>query len=431
MSQLQVPHANAPLFRPEAMEHRQTQWLGTVLLAPKTSHKLFALVGLLTAVGILCLLAFGEYTRTARINGLLVPQQGLLRIFAPAPGVITRLYVAEGSEVNQGAPLFELSTELQSEALGATQEQIARQLAIRRDSLLADRELQHQLHTQRGIDLSDRIAALGAEQGQLAREIEVQRSRQRFTEAFAKKQQDLLERGLTTDQNFQEAQDKLLSQTADLLALERTLATIRREQVTLQGEFNDLPLNYETKLAEIDRSIAMLEQELAEAEARRRIVVPAPQDGTVTALQAELGGRADSTVPLLAILPAGSGLEAQLFSPSRAIGFVRPGQRVLLRYQAYPYQKFGQYSGVVSRVSQAAVNPTDLGPGFAGLTSLFSTAEPVYRIVVALDSQTVNAYGKPVSLQPGMQLEASIVMETRSLFEWVFEPILTLTENLQ
>ena len=79
------------------------------------------------------------------------------------------------------------------------------------------------------------------------------------------------------------------------------------------------------------------------------------------------------------IVPAGEKLEAQLFGPSRAIGFIRAGQRVLLRYEAFPYQKFGQYEGVVAEVSRTAINPAELTQ-LSGLTSLLAADEPVYRM---------------------------------------------------
>jgi membrane fusion protein len=119
-----------------------------------------------------------------------------------------------------------------------------------------------------------------------------------------------------------------------------------------------------------------------------------------------------------------------LFSPSRDIGFVRPGQRVLLRYQAFPYQKFGQYEGVVSGVSRSALSPGDLSQQLPGLSSLYGVNEPVYRITVELKTQAATAYGATVPLQPGMQLEASVVMETRTLVEWMLEPLFTLTGTL-
>ena len=62
----------------------------------------------------------------------------------------------------------------------------------------------------------------------------------------------------------------------------------------------------------------------------------------------------------MTLVPAGARLEARLYGPSRAIGFVRPGQRVLLRYEAFPHQKFGQYEGVVRSVSRSTVGPAEL-----------------------------------------------------------------------
>ncbi len=193
------------------------------------------------------------------------------------------------------------------------------------------------------------------------------------------------------------------------------------------AEREALPLRTEARLAELDRSVAALEQEAVEAEARRQIVVTAAQAGTVTALRAEQGSSANTSTPLLSIVPAGSQLRAQLFVPSKAIGFIRPGQDVLLRYEAFPYQKFGHHQGVVSSVSRSAVSPNELGAQLAGLTSLLSGDEAVYLVTVRLASQTVTAYGEAVPLQPGMQLEADIQVETRRLIEWVFDPLFTLT----
>jgi membrane fusion protein len=105
---------------------------------------------------------------------------------------------------------------------------------------------------------------------------------------------------------------------------------------------------------------------------------------------------------------------------------VRAGQQVLLRYRAYPYQKFGHYRGVIKSVSRSAIEPAELPSMYAAGTS-GSAAEPLYRITVALARQDVTAYGRPVPLQPGMQLDADVLLERRRLIEWVFDPIFTLT----
>jgi membrane fusion protein len=82
---------------------------------------------------------------------------------------------------------------------------------------------------------------------------------------------------------------------------------------------------------------------------------------------------------------------------------------------------------VVASISRSAISPSELSQQMAGLTSLYTANVPVYRITVSLGSQTVRAYGEEVALQPGMQLEADIMMERRRLIEWVLDPLFTLT----
>lgn len=423
---------NVQLFRAEVLAERQAQWVGTVLLTPHASHRLFTLIATLACAAVLGLLFFADFTRSARVNGWLVPQQGVIRVFAPRPGVVNGLRVTEGAQIRKGDRLLTLSDELQSAALGATQAQIMRRLDERRESLLDERDKHKRLLAQQQSALANRIAALDAEYAQIGREIDLLKARA----AIAARSEDLhrtqYEMGFISEQRMQLVQAERLEQRARIAALERTRLSMGRERMSVQAELKDLPLKFQRDFASVERSISQLDQERAEAEARREIVVPAPMDGTVTAIQAVSGASADTTVPLLSIVPSDARLEAHLYSPSRAVGFVQPGQRVLLRHQAYPYQKFGHQEGVVVSVSRSAVSPAELPRQLAGMTSLTGlaaggAAEPIYRITVSLASQAISADGRQVALQPGMLLEADVALERRRLYEWVLDPLYTVT----
>jgi membrane fusion protein len=412
------------------MAERQTQWLGNVLLEPRLSGSLLAVAAVLAAAAVIALLVFGSYTRKARINGWLVPKQGIARVFAPQAGVVTRVHAHEGMKVNRGMPLLSLSAEVQSEALGATRKEIVRRLEARHESLVASKSVQERLFEQKAADLRQRLEALDSEQKHLASEIDLQRARLGVSDEGLTRERTMRANDLISLTRLLRSEKDHLEQASRLQALERSQAALQRERVQVQGSLQELPMSRQIALAEIERNVATLEQELAQAEANRQIVISAPEDGIVTAIQAEPGGNALPNVPLMSIVPAGSDLEAQLFSPSRGIGFVRPGQRVLLRYQAFPYQKFGLYEGVVTSVSHTAVGPSELAQQLRGLTSLYGAQEPVYRITVGLARQTATAYGEAVPLQPGMQVEADVMIETRRLIEWAVDPLYTLTGRL-
>jgi len=388
-----------PLFRPEVIAERQGQWLGTVLLEPRVSYRVFAWVAMLAAVAVLALAVFGSYARKAHVNGWLVSQQGVARVVAPQSGVVKQIAVHEGQTVKRGAPLFLLSAEIHSQALGATKEEVVRQATVRRDNLRQSAKV-----------IADQ---LDQEEADLKQRIELQRSRVNLSHAALERDRAMRARDLIALPRLQKSEQEFLENKATLLMLEDSLRA--------------LPFKRQTQLNEVARNTAVAEQELAEAESRREIVVTAPQDGTVTDIQAEPGSTTQLNVPLLTIVPPDTLLQAQLFAPSRAIGFLRAGQRVQLRYQAFPYQKYGSYAGTVLSVSRSAMSPTELTQQLTGLTSLHGTTEPLYRITVALERQTVTAYGRAMPLQPGMELEADVVIETRTLIEWVFDPLFTLT----
>jgi membrane fusion protein len=125
-------------------------------------------------------------------------------------------------------------------------------------------------------------------------------------------------------------------------------------------------------------------------------------------------------------VPKGTRWRAYLFVPSEAIGFVRVDDPVLLRYRAYPYQKFGQYQASVVSIARTALSANELSA--SGIQS--ASSHTYYRITVALKSQTVTAYGKPQPLEAGMTLQADILQDRRRLYEWVLEPLYSMTGKL-
>lgn len=431
-TQVQRAGAGMRLFRTEVLAERQTQWLGTVMLAPRASFRLFTFIGVLFAAAILALLFLADFTRTSRINGWLLPQQGVARVYAPRPGIVRQLAVQEGTQIRKGDRLLTLSDELTSATLGATQAQITQHLAERRASLAEERSQQRRLLAQQDRAFADRVAALQGEQEQMEREIELLRQRVAIAERAEALHREQHAQGYISEMRLQQVQSEVLEQRARLGAAVRGRLTAIRERKSVEAERAELPLKFGKEIAILERSIAQLQQESAEAESRREIVVAAPHDGTVTAIHVVQGAKADTGAPLMSIVPPDMQLEAHLYGPSRAVGFVRPGQRVLLRYQAYPYQRFGHYEGVVASISRAALSPGELPAQLAGLTSLTglavgSAAEPIYRITVKLVSQSVTAYGAQVPLQAGMALEADVALERRRLFEWVLDPLYAVT----
>jgi membrane fusion protein len=202
---------------------------------------------------------------------------------------------------------------------------------------------------------------------------------------------------------------------------------MRSELDVLANERTQHALNTQRQAEQLSREIAEIEEGDTVNEAQRQFVVHAPRAGVLTAMTVEPGQLIAPNLPLASIVPLSGELEAELYAPSRAIGFIKNGTAVLLRYQAFPYQKFGQQGGAIREISRSPLPANEIA---APLARLANTQEPLYRIRVKLDRQQVAAYGQSAALQSGMQLEASLVLEHRKLVEWIIDPIYTLTGRL-
>jgi membrane fusion protein len=268
--------------------------------------------------------------------------------------------------------------------------------------------------------LRQRIHDSKAERAQLEREIATRQERLRLNMENLQRYRTLAKDDIISVSELHGHEEDNLDQRVQLETQQRSLISLRKDISSMESDLRTAPLKASNTLAAIERNIADIEQQTVDNEAHREIVVPAQADGIVTAVLVEPGQIVTLTTPLLGLLPGGSKFEARLYVPSSAIGFIKVGNGVLLRYQAFPYQKFGQYSGKIKEISRTALSPAEL--------QLISTAqETLFRVTVALDSQTVMAYGERISLQDGMLLEADVMVDTRKLYEWVLEPLYSLS----
>ena len=410
------------LFRNEALNHKRDTWLGDILLARPTSFAFLASSFLCIAICILAYLVWGEYTKKARAAGYLVPDQGLIKIYPQQAGAITELRAKEGQIVKRGDVLAVVSTERTS-VQGNTQIEIAKQLQSRQASLRQDEAKTHQLYDGLIASARTRLAQLLQEKDQLARAVAAQTQRVALSTVVVERNSQLFAEKFVSELTLQDKRADHLDQQNRLYDLQRTKVANEREAVSLQTELAALPLKERNDIEAMERAISELAATGFENEARRESYVLAPQDGMVTALQIDLGKQTNTSQPLMSLIPAGTRLQADIYIPSRAVGFVRQGNVAQLQYQAFPYQKFGSHPGRVIKISRTAVAPQELPfPAPAG--------DLYYVVTILPDVDHVLAYGKKEALQTGMQVDADIWLDRRTLLEWILEPLYSVSGRI-
>jgi len=184
--------------------------------------------------------------------------------------------------------------------------------------------------------------------------------------------------------------EEVIALRAGAQGLVRQRTALQRELAELEGERRAEPLLANSAVGGIRRDLAQADREAAEHEAEQRLFVRAPQSGTVSTVLAEAGQSVSPASALATLVPEGAVLQAQLYAPSRAVGFVQPGQRVRLRFEAFPYQKFGQQQAHVLHVSRTPLAASELAAlALSSGSGSGAAGEPMFRITVALDGPSL------------------------------------------
>lgn len=404
------------LFRREAIEHATQRLEGQVFLASPLSLKTLGLLlsGIVFAAATFA--ATATYARKTTVSGFLVPDQGMIRITSQAQGTLRSVLVKEGDNVENGTRLAILDVSTAT-ATGNTGDALLKgfeseSLAAksRAESKLALLELERD-------QANVRISKSQNELAEVDQQIELQQERLKLARDEVDRGEAISAKGYMPKREVDQRRLAALAIEQDLAGARRQKATVERELADIKARLISIPLEIKAARSDADVARATLEQRRAESEARRLQFFVAPTTGRIAALPVS-GGQTVAAGGIVAVMiPSGSEIEAELLAPSRAIGFVRPGQQVELSLQAFPYQRFGTVQGTVRTVSTTVLGPSDVG--FPGL----DIKEPVFRIRVSLSRSSMEAYGQTVPMQPGMLVSAEIIFEHRSLLRWLFDPI--------
>lgn len=401
------------MFRAEAASINRSSLSGYVSLAVPVPWQAigFLLFGSLAVA--MMFLSLATYSRVEVASGTIAPDAGIAPIVPTRAGIVAEVAVKDGQTVPARAPLATIRAEedgMTTQAPSAMiEEAIARQdanLAMQANASAAAAQAQ-------AAQLEAQQAGLAAEIKQLQLQQEAQRSLIRTAEADFERAKSIATRGFISGRDLQVREETLLSRRQGLAQLEQALAAKRAALADSERAAVQVKAQARAQLASLEASRAQVAQQAASTAASRSYVLRAPVAGRVTALTARLGQPVSPQSQLMAIVPSGARLTAELAVPSAAIGFVKPGQDVRLALDAFPYQRFGTVKGRVRTVPASTVN----APAPNGATI------PVYPVIVDIDTPQISAYGRDEPLVAGMSLSARIITERQSLLEWLFEPL--------
>ncbi|MEO0451456.1 MAG: HlyD family efflux transporter periplasmic adaptor subunit [Pseudomonadota bacterium] len=406
----------APLFRPEAVQHATRRLGGDVVIISPLSVWVFG--GLLALiVGAATVFAStAQYARKEVVAGWLVPDTGAVRARALRGGVVAELLVEPGDTVLADQPIarIDLSVATRTGDLAQSLRGSLETLKIASDAQWAATQQRLKAEQSR---LETRRTNARLQSAALA--VQIQEAQERLAEAdeTAAWAAENLEDGLTTRSDAENWEIAARNARQDLLRLQQSEIQLQSEISDIEQQVAAIAPDIEAALATYETVQAELSERLVRADAETEYVLTSPISGRVEALSIDLGQTVSTGAAVAVLTPADSTLIAELFLPSRSSSFIKPGQTVRLKYDAFPFQRFGAGRGEVMSVSRTILSASEIP--FPGALP----DQPVFRVRVKLENEDISAYGELIPLRPGLLLSADVIFDRRSLIEWLLDPI--------
>lgn len=401
------------MFRKAAIDAQRMQFNGGTVEAQSFGAGLFTyfMAALIAVVAFYVFTA--DYSRTITVQGLIRPRAGLASVAPTRAGIISEIHVDAGDRVRKGAKIFTINPREGGLDTMYRDEPIADSLGIQAHLIRNQKqsaELGHQAE----------VAALELQKSKLQSEVDysagrlrIQRELHEASLADFERAKKIHASGFLSEREFGERKQRMLASKLELSKAEESLDATRAAVADLSIQIDRLRSQFMRESATLDASVQQVEQTILQIKGEGAYTLRAPISGTVTSLNVHQGERAEAQQEIAQIVPNGSSYEAQLYVLSDSIGFVRPGQKVRIGLDSFPFQKFGTISGQVREVSQSGAVASISG----------QQAGPYFIVNVDLDRQAKRAYGEDIKLLPGMTLKAWVIAEEQSFFDWLFSPL--------
>ncbi|MGQ6626167.1 HlyD family secretion protein [Serratia sp. IR-2025] len=410
------------MFRQEANDSQKMKWRGRALLLPGIPFWLAAGLCLFFFIAFLTFAIAGTYTRRVNVTGEISTYPRAANVYSAVQGVVVKQFVTEGQVITAGAPIYQIDVSKSTHSGVVSDNQ-------RRD-----------INSQQA-----RIAQIISrlESSKQATLTMLEKQKAQYTAAFSRstvileRAQEGIRIAKENMENYRHYQtkglinkDQLTNQVALYYQQHNNLLSLsgQNEQNALQ--ITALESRIQTQAAEFDNQIYQMElqryelqKELLNIDAGGAIVIRALADGRVDSLSVTVGQMVNIGDSLLQLLPQDIEHYALvLWVPNDAIPYITAGDKVNVRYDAFPAEKFGQFAGTVSVISKAPASPQEMRTYQGAPKAALTAAVPYYKVIVMPEKQAIAYDGKRLSLENGMTAQSTLFLEKRTIYQWMLSP---------
>lgn len=421
---------NNKLYRTEAIEYKRHHWRGKALLLAGLPAWLIVLLSTLFLIALIVAVIFCKFTQRIDVKGEVITLPHSINVFSPQQGFIIKQYVKIGDLVKKNQPLYEIDVSRNTSSGNVSAAQVE---SINEKIYNSEEIIKKLVHNKK-----QTLNALNEQLKTSTDSLKVTIRMLQNTQAGLKKMHDnlasydkYLSDGLITKDQYNYQHSLYFQQQS-------AYQSLVSQKMQLESQITQLNSDKVTKAADFDNQISSqynqtndYKNQLIESNANGNLIVKATADGRIESLSATQGQTVDNGSSLAQIKPIGN-VEYYLilWLPNNSIPYLKIGDSINIRYDAFPADKFGQFPGEMISISSMPASRQEMSE-YTNVNNGSTQQElALYKAIVKIKDKEFSYKGKTLSLSNGLKAQAVVFLEERPLYMWMFTPIYKISQSV-
>lgn len=410
------------MFRQELLENRKMLWRGRALLLPGIPPLLVISVCIIFLSVFITFVIMGSYTRRVNVSGEITTWPRPVNIYSSVQGFIVKQFVTEGQEIRKGEPVYQIDVSRSTSSGVVSDNQ--------------RKDIENQI-----VRIANIISRL--EDSKKATLQTLEKQKMQYQEAFerstaivrrAEEGIIIMKNNMNNYRTYQKKglinKDQLTNQTALYYQQQNNLLSLSGQneqnalQITsLESQIKIQAADFDNRIYQMELQRYELQKELINTDVNGEVIIRALSDGKIDSLSVTVGQMVSAGDSLLQIIPDKiKDHYLVVWAPNDAVPYINPGDRVNIRYEAFPAEKFGQFAATVLLVSKTPASSQEMLTYQGAPKNNQNTSVPYYKIVVRPDLQEIRYDGKFLPIENGMKAQGTLFLEKRKIYQWMLSP---------
>lgn len=418
------------LYRREAIEYKKNHWQGKALLLAGLPAWLIMLLSAIFLMMLIATVTFCSFTQRIDVRGEVITLPHSINIFSPQQGSVINQFVSIGDLVEKDAPLYEIDISRNTSSGNVS----AAQVGVINEKIINSQGIIEKLTRNK----SETVSAIEVQLKTATESLKETNRMLTNTQTGLKKMHDnlssydgYLKKGyITKDQyNYQHSlyfqqQSAYQSLVSQKMQLESQLTQLNSDKITKAADFDNQILTQNNQTNDY-------RNQLVESNANGNLIIKAMTAGRIESLSVTKGQMVDNGSSLAQIKPTGD-IEYYLilWLPNNAIPYVKPGDTINIRYDAFPSDKFGQFPGQVMSISSMPASRQEMSEYTNVNNGAVQQELALYKALVKIKNKEFEYNGKNLKLSDGLKAQAIVFLEKRPLYMWMFTPFYKMTQSV-